>query len=89
MTEAPIGWIAVIIAIANLSVSVLMIRSGNFDPLQTKLQMLMVWLLPVVGALLVGIVLWSMRSADRASASANHLTWEAPPGANLGDHHAD
>jgi cytochrome c-type biogenesis protein CcmH/NrfF len=81
----------VVFVVMNFGVCILVMRSNEFDPIQKKLQMLVVWLLPVIGNLLVGFMLWSLRrrEANASASTGDHSQWEGPPGTNPGEHHGD
>jgi len=51
--------------IANLGVSIAIGRSGYFASNQKVAQIVVVWLLPLIGAVLVGVFLYSQRDNPR------------------------
>jgi predicted permease len=89
--ETLMTWIGVAIAVINIGVCVVVIRSGDSDPIQKKLQMLVVWLFPLIWSVLVGLVLWSIhrREASASKSTGDHSKWENLPQSSSNEHHAD
>ncbi|MBM3116622.1 hypothetical protein [Jeongeupia naejangsanensis] len=82
--------VAILLLFASLNalVSVAVCRSVLFDRMQKALQVLLIWLLPVIGAVLVGAFLVSQSSTapfDHAAVEAND---DIPPlGCGVDDGH--
>ena len=53
--------LVVALIIANLAVSIALLRSAYYQPAQKLAQICIVWLLPALGALLIGAFLYSQR----------------------------
>lgn len=58
-TELILAFGAVTVALYQLWVSVQLLRSTLYKPKQKGLQLLVVWLIPIVGAVVVHSMMWS------------------------------
>lgn len=76
-----------IIAAVNLAVSIAVARSHYYERTQVVLQVLLVWVLPVVGAVIIAMVLRSQNGGARAYTES--FPDRNEPGADVGssDHH--
>jgi cytochrome bd-type quinol oxidase subunit 2 len=73
--------LAVLLATINFTVCVAVFRSGYYTLPQALMQTVLVWLLPVIGAIGIGMFLRSQRSQpDKYSAAAAFF----PEAANVG-----
>jgi hypothetical protein len=78
MNEWPSAIVVVIIAImlVNLAVSIAVARSGYYSSAQVGWQFALVWLVPVLGAVLAGRVLWPQRPASARTPCADPDQWQ-------------
>lgn len=67
---------AAILCSANALGSFAVGRSDFYDSRQKKVQIVLVWLLPIFGLLLVGGVLWS--NYERPSSTGDHAEHKIP-----------
>ncbi|HEY3049432.1 MAG TPA: hypothetical protein VGJ72_18465 [Polaromonas sp.] len=66
----------VCIALLNAVVSVAVARSGYYSGGQVAAQVVIVWLIPVLGAVVVGVFLWSQRAATASTSGADPENWQ-------------
>ncbi len=84
MTVEPVlaALLATVVAL-NVALSVAVVRSGTYSRSQVCAQFALIWGVPVLGALLVGLVLWSLRPPTKAFRSGNGAdpdNWESGDG---------
>lgn len=56
-------WLALPLALYQLFISILIARADEYTRVQKVTQALLVWIVPLFGALVCHIVLWSARKA--------------------------
>jgi len=67
VSPLPVG--AAALLLCNLAVSLYVIRSSYYSPLQKAAQCFIVWLLPIFGAIFIGSFLRSQRVASQPARS--------------------
>jgi len=73
--------IALTLIVMNIAATVVVICSGFFEPRQIRMQMAVIWLLPILGALLVSIFVWSQHDrTPRTASDVVHEDWQNAPG---------
>ena len=65
MSQMLIVVLAALLALANLLVSVAVARSTTYGRTQRLLQIIFIWLLPIIGAVVSTYVLWNMLREER------------------------
>ena len=83
--------LAVLIALVNVAVCVAVIRSGYYTSAQISAQVAIVWLVPVLGAIGVGMFLRSQRGSSvpaprPAAFLSDAANVEGAPGPGGGQH---
>ena len=64
-----IYWLLGVIALLNLATSTFLIRAGVYSSKQVAMQIILIWLLPLIGGFIIGCVLWSIRHDLKSTAS--------------------
>jgi hypothetical protein len=72
----------------NAGVSVAVVRSGLYTRSQVAAQAALVWLLPLLGAIVVGLFLWSQSQAERHDLNGEDADrWQGGEHLSNNDHH--
>jgi cytochrome bd-type quinol oxidase subunit 2 len=85
MNAAVIGT-AIALVVANVVVTTWVVLTAHLKPKQKLAQSILIWLLPVFGALVVASILFANR--ERKESSSPHIPAESDyPGVNMGPAH--
>jgi hypothetical protein len=79
--------LGVLIVTINTAVTVAVVRSESYESIQKRLQLFVIWLLPILGAAFTWYVLREeARSSRRMGDSGNEYLWWNYPDKNEGSH---
>ena len=87
MTTAAYTVLGLLIVVINTTVTVAVFRSESYEPMQKRLQFIVIWLLPIAGATFSWYVLREeARSSRKSGESGNEHLWWNYPDKNEGTH---